>query len=441
VLPIFPTFKPPIKVVYSWIGPRGPIINTELPNILAYACVAEGAATTSNKFWSDDLWWRVFSQNNNFTLAPTWNINAHDYFIYPYTIGWRVEFRNHFAANAGIFEFSHIPKSIIHHVICNKGYILIDCTAEAWVRPEQLNQMHSYFSHFNRIPMKKIIYLNGCMNSEKLYNEWCDNNGIGADDRMIMIPLPISQSDISRNANSPNLEPDYNTEVVPEKLFLCWNRRFRLHRTMLALGLEKSNLIDRSYYSMGKVDPESLNDFINTPDPHWMERLAIDPLHILKFTQKLPLVLDNETDIVKMCGDHDSAARPFYQNSLVSLITETNFSLPELTLTEKSFKQFKEKHPFIIVGVNGALKSLRELGFMTFSEFWDESYDEEPDAISRLRKIIEVCSEIGSWDNEKILDFKRKVKPIVQHNYNIVKVDLSRKAADTIKNKIKETIK
>ncbi len=430
--------NPPIKVVYSWIGPRGPIVNTELPNVLSFACVAEGAQTTSHNFWSDDLWWRVFHKNKDYTLAPTWDISPDEYFIYPYTLTWRIDFKNYFYGNTGLFEFSHTPPSVIHSVRFGKGYFLIDCTAEAWVKPNQIHAMHSYFSHFNKIPMGKIIYLNGCMNSEKLYNDWCDNNEIPNDSkyRMIMISLPISQSTVASHIFTvPN--PEYNTEVVPEKLFLCWNRRFRLHRSILALGLEKENLINRSYYSMGKVDPESLLPFADTIDPNWIQGTSIDPLNIFKFTQKLPLILDDETDIRRMCGDHDAAARPFYQNSLVSIITETNFDMDELTLTEKSFKPFKEKHPFIIVGVNGALKSMREFEFMTFGEFWDESYDEEPDPITRMRKIIKVCKYIGSWDNEKILDFKRKVKPILEHNYNMVKIDLAKKTADIIKNKIK----
>ena len=94
---------------------------------------------------------------------------------------------------------------------------------------------------------------------------------------------------------------------------------------------------------------------------------------------KLPLEIDGETEIGEMCADRTGNARKFYQNSLLSIVTETNWDLPHLTSTEKSFKPFRDKHPFIIVGVDGALKSMRNLGFKTFSEFWDESYDEIED--------------------------------------------------------------
>ncbi len=38
------------KVVYSWIGPRGPIWNTELPNILSLTCVSFNAQVDSRFF-------------------------------------------------------------------------------------------------------------------------------------------------------------------------------------------------------------------------------------------------------------------------------------------------------------------------------------------------------------------------------------------------------
>jgi hypothetical protein len=122
-----------------------------------------------------------------------------------------------------------------------------------------------------------------------------------------------------------------------------------------------------------------------------------------------------------MCEDRDMEARGFYENSLVSLVTETNYNLSTVTLTEKSFKPVKEKHPFIIVGAQGSLQAMRDLGYKTFSEFWDESYDDLHDPKARMVAIVNICKEIGSWDNEKILDFKRRVKHILDYNFNLLR--------------------
>lgn len=429
-----------IKLVYSWIGPKGPIVNTELPNILCFAGVAEGASTSSLRFWADDIWWRVFHERGPYELASPWGIDHRHTFIYPFTLTWRVPFETYFYPGSGILEFGHTPNHIIEQVRNGKGYILIDMTAEAFIRPNQLQSLHQYFSHTNRIPMNKIIYLTGCMNPNEVYDKWCQSSGMlqSPDDRMHLISFPISQHSIS--TAGAITEPNYDTETVPEKVFLSWNRRFRRHRTELAIALEHHGLVDRSYISMGLVDPEKASmTFESTIPDSIYQVLDVTPSSRQSFINKLPLVLDGETDINQMCQDFDSAARPFYTNSLVSLVTETNYTDPEVTLTEKTFKPSKEKHPFIIVGVPGSLVALRKMGFQTFGDFWDESYDETTDPAERMRKIISVCKYIGSWDSNKIIDFKRRVKPILENNFNAVKQDTAQVVAENIYKAIKNT--
>ena len=433
----------PIKIVYSWIGPRGPIVNTELPNVLSFASVAEGALANSNKFWADDIYWRVFMHTGNYPLSSTHTIDDDDVFVYPYTLAWRVQFQNYFLNDGGILEFSHTPNSIIHQVKHRNGFFLIDYAPEAFVQEAHLRALHSYFGHYNDIAMGKIIYVTGCMNVAELYDQWCNRNGIPDDPmhRIIMIPFPVSQHALSvQIGDAP--EPVYDENHIPEKVFLCWNRRFRKHRTNLALALDKAGLVDRSYYSMHLTDPEMNSmHFKQTVDLYSNPLLRLGNQDVDNFVQKLPLVLDGETDIARMCGDFDRAAKGFYENSLVSIVTETNFELSELTATEKTWKPAKEKHPFIIVGVAGALEAMREFGFKTFDEFWDESYDDIEDPKMRLFKIIEVCKKIGQWSPEQILDFKRRVKPIVEHNYNVLKTNTAKIIADKIRNEITKRLR
>lgn len=416
----------PIKIVYSWIGPKGPMINTELPNIMCFAAVGEQMEPKSGNFWTDDIWWRVFHNKGTYQLASTMGIDDKDTFIYPYTLMWRIPFGYYFLYNSGLLEFSHTPNHIIHQIRCNKGYALLDLSSEAFVQDSQLRQVHSYFE-FNKIPMCKVIYLTGCMNAQDVYDKWCKRNGISEDPRcrMNLIGFPVSQHSLSQNLwQAP--EPEYDTERVPEKLFLTWNRRFRRHRTVLAVAMEKHGLVDRSYVALSDEDPEMASiHFRSTIDLFSDPLLGLTNEDATRLLSKLPLVLDGETEIREMCADFQAKNRHYYQNSLVSVITETNFDQNELTLTEKSFKPTKEKHPFIIIGVPGALKAMRKMGFQTFGEFWDESYDETEDSRIRMFKIIEVLKDISTWTPEKVLDFRRRVKPILDHNYNALKSDTS----------------
>jgi hypothetical protein len=430
-----------VKIVYSWHGPRGAIWNTELPNILGFSTVAEGVDPnmTSRNFWTDDMWPKLFSrQTHLFEQVPAQYIEFDDKrpFLYPLSLTWRVAFETYFCGNSGILEFSHMPHWLIHLCRLSNGYILIDHSVEAFMSDRELDAMYAYFHHNYHIPMYKIIYLTGTINSDQIYEAWAERNKIpdDRDHRMKVISYASSREIFCTylqrgdQEGNPAVEPLYDPNCVPEKLFLSWNRRMRPHRILLALILEKFNIIERSLISFAKHDSERLTDtFItkieNMDKPinlYGNNNIQFDSEEIYRLNDRLPLVLDDETDINKMCEDFGFTA-DYYRRTLVSLVTETNFTANECTLTEKSFKPLLHKHPFIIVGVPGALRGLRDLGFQTFGEFWDESYDDIQEPGIRLFKIAEILQDIASWDENKIRDFRARVKPILDHNYHILK--------------------
>jgi len=450
-----------IKVVYAWHGPRGPVWNTELPNVLSLSSVAEGAATymESRNFWCDDLWTKMFSQRKDmFEQVTAQYIECDDKrpFIYPFSLAWRIQFETYFCGNSGILEFSHMPNWLTHLCIIGNGYILVDHSVEAFMSDRELDAMYAYFHHHHHIPMCKIIYLTGAVNGEQIYDDWVNRFNIpnDSDHRMKVIPYASSREIFSTfvnngdNDGNPALEPYYEPKEVPEKLFLTWNRRFRTHRILLALLLEKFNLVDRSLISFAKHDGERLTDTFMKKIHHMDKPLSLygnseiifEPEEAERFNNRLPLVIDGETDINKMCEDFGFTSE-YYKRTLVSLVTETNFTLNECTLTEKSFKPLLHKHPFIILGVPGAVRGMRDLGFQTFGEFWDESYDDTQDPGQRMLKIANILKDIASWDDNKIRDFRTRVKPILDHNYNLLKTPGSTLILNKIYNHITDNFR
>ena len=72
----------------------------------------------------------------------------------------------------------------------------------------------------------------------------------------------------------------------------------------------------------------------------------------------------------------------WYNSTQFSLVLETTVLVLETTvhapypfITEKTFKPIAFQHPFIIVGCSGTLTYLQKLGFETWDNLWDESYD------------------------------------------------------------------
>jgi len=74
----------------------------------------------------------------------------------------------------------------------------------------------------------------------------------------------------------------------------------------------------------------------------------------------------------------------------------TGYSLTlknHLFLCEKSYKPIAAQHPILLVSTSGNLAYLRSQGFETFSELFDESYDDVLDWKQRVQRIVQQVQE------------------------------------------------
>jgi hypothetical protein len=78
----------------------------------------------------------------------------------------------------------------------------------------------------------------------------------------------------------------------------------------------------------------------------------------------------------------------WYDNTYFTVAAETYFDRPGVFITEKTFKPIAYYHPFIIAGQPGTLAHLKSIGFETYDNLFDESYDEELDHTKRMSMII-----------------------------------------------------
>ena len=88
-----------------------------------------------------------------------------------------------------------------------------------------------------------------------------------------------------------------------------------------------------------------------------------------------------------------------------------------LFLTEKTYRCL-HYHPFIVYSESaGVLKRLRELGFETFPELFDESYDEIENKELRWKKVTQELQKVLSMDKRKLHEIHLKLKPKILHNH------------------------
>ena len=102
-----------------------------------------------------------------------------------------------------------------------------------------------------------------------------------------------------------------------------------------------------------------------------------------------------------------------YNDTMYNIVSETNDNDYEVFMTEKIWKPIIAGQIFVVHGNHLYLQKLREIGFKTFSKYFDESYDLERDTAQRIIKIAGLCKSLRekNWQ-----DLYLSTQSLRQHN-------------------------
>lgn len=166
----------------------------------------------------------------------------------------------------------------------------------------------------------------------------------------------------------------------------------------------------------------------------WWTKLGLDqyrPSKKIQYTTFMPLRRRNATRdyIVTKLGDYKNNilwsyynkslpgdtqdvnqgqryANPlWYDSTYSSLVVETS-QIGQMFITEKTFKPMAFYHPFQIIAMPGILKKLKEQGFETYNNLFDEAYDGIEDFDQRMLIIINNLKEIKSTEYDLLTQEK-----------------------------------
>ena len=104
--------------------------------------------------------------------------------------------------------------------------------------------------------------------------------------------------------------------------------------------------------------------------------------------------------------------------SCFEIVSETCVSHNKLCVTEKTFKAILSKNVFLLLGNPHSLNWLKSLGFKTFSDIIDESYDEEEIFYKRFLMLFDEVKKLCSLDVTALYKKLHLLNGIVEHNYN-----------------------
>jgi len=111
----------------------------------------------------------------------------------------------------------------------------------------------------------------------------------------------------------------------------------------------------------------------------------------------------------------------YYRHIFVDLCPETFSERPfenTVFVTEKIQKPMYACRPFVPFANPGFLKYLRQIGFRTFSDWWDESYDEAENRMEQMDKLLATIETINSWSREKCTEVYAEMQETLLHNHN-----------------------
>jgi hypothetical protein len=227
------------------------------------------------------------------------------------------------------------------------------------------------------------------------------------------------------------------------KKFICLNWRYTRHRFIMAAYLAKTSSIISWFF---KADMSVLNyspwlNVFETWPKYYQEHYNKLLEGIIYLNRNSPFNVDIQLDeatpisdsyffhplpigkaintILSIGPENYENLRKFYEDVFIDIVTESRYAQPTGNFSEKTLQAIFFKKPFILVAPPKTLEYLHTLGFKTFSEFWDESYDDEHDHEVRLVKILKLIDMINDKSIDELREIYEKMKEIIEHNFEI----------------------
>ena len=239
--------------------------------------------------------------------------------------------------------------------------------------PSELVKLEQHFKK-NEFPLNQIIVLVWPLGIKKdwpkdsfkliefsshQYETWCSYK---------------DAEDVLREAFSPEHKDfEYN--------FVCPQRIYKPHRAAL-----QSSLDDR----LGNISLQTKGIELKYPN-----------LSVKEYDD----TYDNLANLLAM--------RKNYNTALFTIVSESQYSEEYGIITEKTFNEIVEGHPFLMCAHRLALEHVRHYGFQTYNYIFDEAYD-ELDNIVRMKDMININynftkERLSAVEMQKIWEDVRKI--------------------------------
>ena len=225
--------------------------------------------------------------------------------------------------------------------------------------------------------------------------------------------ISLNRQSSDHDFNSFDFYPiDANSDDIIKK-FWCGNRRYTAYREILISKLKNKN----SFLSFDR----SNQDYGIFENYCWSEKIKSFDVSDTKDISKLTMDLDFESQQGWFDIWTSPVPQKYYKSCFCAIVTETRFAHPTGIISEKTINAIKCLRPFVLVAPPHTLKYLKNYGFETFSDLWDESYDLETQHWKRLDKILKLIDQIDSYTTSDMKTIYQSIYDRLKRNQSVIK--------------------
>jgi hypothetical protein len=217
-----------------------------------------------------------------------------------------------------------------------------------------------------------------------------------------------------------------NIDKEITKKFWCGNWRYTPHRHIIMSWMAK---LDGTFSWHLKSTFEDLKDNVwfdidETIKSRLEEGAKILESKIFSIEFDYCMEVSNPTDVYIPNHNAPRASLNFlesYLDCFCAVITETRFAQPTANFSEKTLIPLSLGIPFVLVAPPYTLEYLQKLGFKTFSQWWNEDYDQIENHTDRMMQIFEIIDFINSKSLDELVLMRREMQDVLEHNRNVMK--------------------
>lgn len=324
-----------------------------------------------------------------------------------------------------------IPTKVLDYIRKGKCKLILDNSLEG---QNPLGFYKTLYSSFQKLklPAKSIYYVTNNLYAEAVFNNWAKENFIK--NNINVISFPYNLCDLSRLIKSNELPRVYHAKAIyeyrktsPEKLktFLKVNRTTRPERDIFMLYLNKNNLFSKFKISFNMFGNYGFSPLAQDLFGEYCEKDNVEQL-----IKKLPFDID-DTDTTnhgpagfgkgKFNADLPYNYKHYFDTFISVVMCAFPFEPYSCHLHSSTFNPLYSGHPIIQFGPYKHLQKLKEMGFKTFSNWWDEDYDNIENGWYRFKRVIEIVHSLYNLSTDEILKMNYEMLETLQHNSNLAK--------------------